>query len=278
MMTEEEFSAFLEEVYKYWKNHFYCSQDKTIFQFFTKELIQGIIQLQKEWVNPAIDLQVKLARIISFFANHLACDTPKRNFLLLLNCLCAKALYFDRKLVSKQKNPERLHDLLEVNKENIRVQSFFLKYMVNLLNAHPALREEIKQLYGNNAVMFESAETGFKLLTNLFLNQKIPEEIVSLSIQQQICESTSFLIFLHLQDPRLAKQVIQKFRSAHPRFRHFLIRRSHLTLVLVWRMFHIDRIPNSFVTKLMMTIGVFPEFVPSNYFTRKFLSLRIHPK
>jgi hypothetical protein len=284
MMTEEEFSAFLEEVYKYWKDHFYCNQDKTIFQFFTKELIQEIIQLQKEWVNPAIDLQVNLARIISFFANHLACDTPKLDFLLLLNCLCAKALYFDRKLVSKQKNPERLHDLLEVNKENIRIQSFFLKYIVDLLNAHPALHQEIKQLGGNDAVMFESAKTGFKLLTDMFLNQEIPEEIVSLSIQQQICGSTCFLFFFCLQDPRLAKQVIQKFQPTHPRLRRFLIGRSHITLVLVWRMFHMDiinklrRIPNSFVAKLMMTIGIFPEFVPSNHYTRRFLSLPMHPK
>jgi len=166
------------------------------------------------------------------------------------------------------------HDFLEVHEQKIRVQSFIF----NLLNSHPALREEIKQLGGNDAVMFESAKTGFRLLTDMFLNQEIPEEIVSLSIQQQICGSTCFLFFLYLQDTRLAKQVIQKFQSAHPRLRRFLIGRSHITLVLVWRMFYMDRIPNSFVAKLMMTIGVFPEFVPSNHYTRRFLSLPMHPK
>lgn len=273
MMTEKEYADFLEDAYKSWKDRFYGKEDKTFFEFFTKERIREIIQLQKEWDDPEIDLKEKLARIISFLAHYLGCVTPKQTFLLLLNCLCSNSFHFDRKMVFSKK-----HDFLEVHKQKIRVQSFIF----NLLNSHPALCEEIKQLDGNDAVMFESAKTGFKLLTDMFLNQEIPEEIVSLSIQQQICESTSFLFFLHLQDPRLAKQVIQKFRSAYPRFWRFLIGRSHLTLVLVLRMFRRDdnnkirRIPNSFVAKLMMTIGFFPEFVPSNHFTRLFLSLPMH--
>jgi hypothetical protein len=273
MMTENEYADFLEDAYKSWKDRFYGKEDKTFFVFFTKERIREIIQLQKEWVDPEIDLKEKLVRIISFLAHHLGCVTPKQTFLLLLNCLCSNSFHFDRKMVCSKK-----HDFLEVHEQKIRVQSFIF----NLLNSHPALREEIKQLRGNDAVMFESAKTGFRLLTDMFLNQEIPEEIVSLTIQQQICGSTCFLFFLHLQDPRLAKQVIQKFRSAHPRFRRFLIGRSHLTLVLVWRMFRRDdnnkirRIPNSFVAKLMMTIGFFPEFVPSNHFTRRFLSLPMH--
>ena len=237
--------------------------------------------MQKEWVDPEIDLKEKLVRIIYFLAHHLECITPKQTFLLLLNCLCSNSLHFDRKMVySKKKKTEDLHDFLEVHEKKIRVQSFIF----NLLNSHPALCEEIKQLCGNDEVMFDSAKTGFKLLTDLFLNQEIPEEIVSLSIQKQICGSTCFLFFFSYQEPRMAKQVIQKFRSAHPRFRRFLIGRSHITLFLIWRMFHMDRInklrriPNSFVSKLMMTIGFFPEFVPSNHFTRRFLSLPIHTK
>lgn len=58
--------------------------------------------------------------------------------------------------------------------------------MVDLLNAHPALREEIKQLCGNDADMFESAKTGFKLLTYLFLNQKIPDSVIPLAVQRFI--------------------------------------------------------------------------------------------
>ena len=270
MMTENEYAEFLEDAYKSWKDRFYGKEDKTFFVFFTKERIREIIQLQKEWVDPEIDLKDKLARIISFLAHHLGCVTPKQTFLLLLNCLCSNSFHFDRKMVCSKK-----HDFLEVHEQKIRVQSFIF----NLLNSHPALCEEIKQLGGNDAVMFESAKTGFRLLTDMFLNQEIPEEIVSLKIQKQICGSTCFLFFFSLQDPRLAKQVIQKFQSVHPRFRRFLIGRSHLTLVLVWRMFHMDdvnklrRIPNSFVAKLMMTIGFFPEFVPSNRFTMWFLSL-----
>lgn len=273
MMTENEYAEFLEDAYKSWKDRFYGKEDKTFFVFFTKERIRAIIQLQKEWADPKIDLKEKLARIIYFLAHHLGCVTPKQTFLLLLNCLCSNSFHFDRKMVCSKK-----HDFLEVHEQKIRVQSFIF----NLLNSHPALREEIKQLGGNDEVMFESAKTGFRLLTDMFLNQEIPEKIVSLSIQQQICGSTSFLFFFCLQEPRLAKQVIQKFRSAHPRFRRFLIGRSHLTLVLVWRMFRRDdvnklrRIPNSFVAKLMMTIGFFPEFVPSNHFTRRFLSLPMH--
>jgi len=273
MMTENEYADFLEDAYKSWKELFYGKEDKTFFVFFTKERIRAIIQLQKEWVDPKIDLKEKISRIISFLAHHLECITPKQTFLLLLNCLCANSFHFDRKMVYSKK-----HDFLEVHEQKIRVQSIIF----NLLNFHPNLREEIKQLAGNDAVMFESAKTGFKLLADLFLNQEIPEEIVSMSIQKQICGSTCFLFFFSYQDPRLAKQVILKFRSIHPRFRRFLIGRSHITLFLVCRMFRRDainklkRIPNSFVSKLMMTIGFFPEFIHSNYFTRKFLSLPMH--
>lgn len=281
MMTEKEYADFLEDAYKSWKDIFYGKEDKTFFEFFTKERIREIIQLQKEWVDPEIVLKDKLLRVISFLAHHLGCVTPKQTFLLLLNCLCANSFHFDRKMVcSKKKKTEDLYDFLEVHEQKIPVQSFIF----NLLNSHPNLREEIKQLVGNDAVMFESAKTGFRLLTDLFLNQEIPEKIVSMSIQKQICGSTCLLFFFSYQDPRLAKQVILKFRSIHPRFRRFLIARSHFTLFLAWRMFHMDiinklrRIPNSFVSKLMMTIGVFPDFVPSNHYTRRFLSLPMHPK
>jgi hypothetical protein len=281
MMTEKEYADFLEDAYKSWKDLYYGKEDKTFFEFFTKERIRKIIQLQKEWVDPEIDLKEKLVRIISFLAHHLGCVTPKQTFLLLLNCLCSNSFHFDRKMVcSKKKKTGDLYDFLEVHKQKIRVQSFIF----NLLNSHPALCEEIKHLGGNDEVMFDSAKTGFRLLTDLFLNQEIPDKIVSLSIQQQICGSTCFLFFFSYQELQLAKQVLQKFRSAHPRFRRFLIGRSHIILVLVWRMFHMDRInklrriPNSFVAKSMMTIGIFPEFVPSNHFTRWFLSLPIHTK
>lgn len=287
MMSEEEFSDFLENAYCSWKKKHHGSrgsEDQEFVSFFTRKVIQEIIKLQEVFVNPTLDLEVKISMIISFLVHYLKCDTPNRKFLLLLNCLCSKALYFDRKLVSNQKYPKRLYELLIVNETNVQIQSFFLKYMVDLLNAHPALHHEIQNLSGNNEVMFDSAKTGFKLLTDLFLKQEIPEEITSLAVQRRICGSMCFLFFLCLQEPRLAKQVLQKFRSAHPRFLRFLIERSHITLVLVWRMFHMDRInklrriPNSFVAKLMMTIGIFPEFIPSNHFTRCFLSLPMHPK
>jgi len=285
MMSEEEFSDFLENAYKSWKDKHYSSrgsEDKDFVRFFTRRMIKKIIQLQKVWVDPALDIEVKLSLVISFLVNHLRCDTPNRIFLLLLNCLCSKALYFDRKLVSNQKNQQRLFDLLIDNETNVQVQSFFLKYMVDLLSSDHNLRQEINILSGNDEIMFESAKIGFKLLTDMFLNQEIPEEITSLAIQHRICESTSFLFFLHLQELQLTKQMIQKFQPVHPRFRRFLIRRSHLSLVLVWRMFRRDdanklpRIPNSFVAKLMMTIGFFPEFVSRNSFTMWFLSLPMH--
>jgi len=185
-----------------------------------------------------------------------------------------------------------LFEYLKAHEHNIRVQCFFLKKLVDLLNANPSLYQEIQNLGSNDANMLNSMVSGFNFLKKLFLKRSIPQNIVPFSFQQQILEPTiHHLLFIQTPDVKdylTGIYVLRKFYPAQmihpiqPRFRRFLIGRSYMTMLLVWKMFHRDklnklkRISNSFVTKLMMTTGFFPQS-PGNSAIKCFLSLPLSP-
>jgi hypothetical protein len=100
-------------------------------------------------------------------------------------------------------------------------------------------------------------------MTTLFFKKNIPFNRISLPIQQQICESTSSLMYSIFGDNLIGYQVLQKFypvQSMHPKFRRFLIGRSYFTILLISRIFYLSwinkfqKIPKSFVSKLMIPI------------------------
>ncbi len=266
MMEHSEFISYLQKNYKWWLENHYKNEDKTFFDCFTKDIIQELIQLREEYSNPETQIEITLGKSLSFFMRHLVCDTPNKKFFLFLQCLSSKCFHFDRKGCGKKwkrKRETSLLDYLKDNQKYIRIQSFFFANLVGL----PTLSQEIENLRENDARMFDAMTVGFKLMTTLFLKKNIPFDRISLPIQQQICESTSSLMHSIFRDNLIGYQVLRKFhtfQNMHPKFRRFLIGRSYFGFILVWRMFHQDeqnkirRIPNSFVTKLMMTKGFLP--------------------
>lgn len=291
LMPITEFEAHLRENYRWWMMWYYDKEDTNFFNFFRRELMQEVNELEKEWASPENVLEDTLAKIVSFFTRHLFCDSPKQLFLILLYCISSKCFYFHRKIMGKKYNQRKhvfLFAYLKAHEDNIRIQCFFLKKLVDLLNANPSLYQEIQNLGSNDTNMLNSMVSGFNLLKKLFLKRSIPQNIVHFSFQQQILEPTiHHLLFIQTPDVKdylTGIYVLRKFYPAQmihpiqPRFRRFLIGRSYMTMLLVWRMFHrdklnkVNRISNSIVTKLMMTNGFFPQS-PDKPFIKCFLSL-----
>jgi hypothetical protein len=281
MMEKPDFIAYLRENHKWWLVNHYKNEDWTFFDCFTKDIIQELIQLRKDYANPEIQIEITLGRIISFLRCHLAPDTPKKNFFLFLQCLSSKCFHFDRKGCGKKwksKKETYLLDYLKENEKYIRIQSFFFANLVGL----PTLSQEIENLRENDARMFDAMTVGFKLMTTLFLKKNIPFDRISPPMQQQICESTSSLMYLISRDTLIGYQVLQKFypvQNMHPKFRRFLVGKGTFLFFLVWRLFHLNdqnnlrRIPNSFVAKLMMTKGFLPKFDHSTPHIKRFLCI-----
>jgi hypothetical protein len=261
-------------------------------------MMQEILELEEEWASPENVIEDTLNKIVSFFTRHLFCNSPKQLFLILLYCISSKCFYFHRKSMGKKYNQRKhvyLFEYLKDHEKNILIQSFFLKNLAILMNANPNLYQEIqeiKNLGPNDANMLDSVVSGFNFIKKLFLKRSIPHEIISFSIQQQILEATIqnrlFTPNLNVKDYFDRIHILRKFYPAqiihpiHPKFRNFLIGRSYITMILIWRLFHRDkinkikRIPNSMVTKLMMTTGFFPQ-TPGNSAIKCFLSLPLNP-
>jgi len=280
MMEKPNFEAYLREKYSWWKSNYYENEDTAFFNFFTRELMQEIIQLEEEWANPAIELETTLSRIISFFMKYLVCYSPKQTFLILMHILSSKCFYIDRKHIAKKWDEKRYDPFSEVLiKKDIRIQSFFYQLFVNFIICNPSLLPEIENLGENDARIFGSISVGFKMLTTLFLKNNVPYPSLSCQIQQQICESSCNLWYEMNQDNLLWYRMInQKFNSIqnmHPKFRRFLIGRSHFTLFLVLKLFHqVRRIPSSFSAKLMLTMGFFKKLVKPNHQIKRFLNIQ----
>ena len=281
MMEKPDFIAYLRENHKWWLVNHYKNEDWTFFDCFTKDIIQELIQLKEEYANPEIQIEITLGRIISFLTCHLAPDTPKKIFFLFLQCLSSKCFHFDRKGCGKKwksKKETYLLDYLKENEKYIRIQSFFFANLVGL----PTLSQEIENLRENDVRMFDAITIGFKLMTTLFLKKNIPFDKICLPIQQQICESTSSLMYSISRDTLIGYQVLQKFylvQNMHPKFRRFLIGKGNFLFFLVWRLFNLNeynklrRIPNLVVAKLMMTKGFLQKFDKSIPHIKRFLSI-----
>jgi len=282
MMTKPEFEAYLLEKYKWWMSNYYKNEDRFFFNFFTKELMQEIIQLEEEWANPAIDLEATLAKIISFFMKHLEGNYhPKQTFVILMYILSSKCFYINRRSISKKWKDKLGCDFFldtQINR-NMRTQAFFFQSLVNFMTCNPSLLPIIQNFRENDARIFNSVSNGFKMLTTLFLKNNVPYPSLSCQIQQQICESSCNLLYGMNQDTLLWYRMInQKFHSIqnmHPKFRRFLIGRSHFTLFLVLKLFHqVRRIPSSFSAKLMLTMGFFKKLVKPNHQIKRFLNIQ----
>ena len=280
-MSKPELDAYLKSI----------GEDINFWNLFTDEIVCELLQLREEYANPEIQLEISLDRILSFFMKHLKYETPNQVFLLFFQCLSSKCFYFNRKRIGKkwnQKNDGYMLQTLKRNEGNLQIQSFFYRKLVDLIISIPSFQKETRLSLNLNTSLKEKQEfealKGFIQITNIFLHRKISDEIVSLPIQQQICETTSFLLYSCVKDPRFVKQLIRKFQLIHRSVRTHFIRTSNFGLVLVFRLFRRDainrlkRISNSFVSKLIMTIGIFPEYFQANHFTKKFLSLPMHFK
>jgi hypothetical protein len=284
MMEKPNFEAYLSEKYSWWKSNYYKNEDTSFFNFFTRELMQEIIQLEEEWADPAIELETTLSRIISFFMKHLVCYSPKQTFLILMHILSSKCFYIDRKHIAKKWDEKRYDPFSEVLiKKDIRIQSFFYQTFVNFIICNPSLLPEIEKLGENDARIFGSISVGFKMLTTLFLKKNVPVQSLPYQLQQQICVSSCNLWYALKQDGGLLwyQMMSQKFYSIQnmdQKFRRFLIGRGQFLFVLVWRMLHqselnkIDKISRSMCTKLMLTRRFFHRMFPENYTISRFLS------
>jgi hypothetical protein len=295
LMSTQDFKKHLRENYNWWMLWYYDKEDKNFFNFFTRGLMHEIMKLEEEWANPKNVLEDTITKIVSFFKRHPFCNSPKQHFLILLYCISSKCFYFNRKSMGKKHNQRKyvyLFEYLKDHEKNIRIQTLFLKILVILLNANPNLYQEIQNLGPNDSNMLDSVVSGFNFLKKLFLKRLIPQDIVPFYCQQQILESTIHNLLFNqnpdVKDYLAGIYVLRKFyptqmiHPMQPRFRHFLIGRSYMTMLLIWRMFHRDklnnlkRISNSIVTKLMMTTGFFPQ-TPDKPFIKSFLCLPLKP-
>jgi hypothetical protein len=281
-MEKPNFEAYLREKYSWWMSNYYKNEDTVFFNFFTRELMQEIIQLEEEWADPTIELETTLSRIVSFFMKHLVCYSPKQTFLILMHILSSKCFYIDRKHIAKKWDEKRYDPFSEVLiKKDIRIQSFFYQLFVNFIICNPSLLPEIEKLGENDARIFGSISVGFKMLTTLFLKKNVPS--LPFQIKQNIMQSTCNFCYRVKQDRGLLwyQMISQKFYSIEnmdQKFRCFLIGRSQFLFVLVWRMFQhsklnrLERISGSMCAKLMLTRRFFHKLFPENYRISRFLS------
>lgn len=284
MMSPTDFRAYLRENYEWWWQSYYKDEDKSFFNFFTKDLMEEIIQLQEEWANPAIDLETTLAKIISFFTKHLACDYPLQTLLILMNILSSKCFCFSRKTISKNWRRKWERNQIDLfSKDNIgtrmRIQSFLFREIVNFLILNPSLIESIRNFRENEERLFVSIYDGFKMLTNLFLTNNVPFQQ-----QAQICISSSNLVYRFEKNNQLWYQMIRKnfhsIQDMDKKFRVDLIKRSHFLLILIWRMFNQSRynkcrkIPVFMSVKIMLTRLHFKKLFKVDPFIEQFLSMK----
>lgn len=130
-MSEGEFIEYLKQNYEYW------FKDSEFFDYFKKPgRIDEILQMQKMYANPEIELEIKLSVIVKFLINDLGCTTSEKKLLLYIQIISSKCFYFSRKSLGKNwsHNKEKivfLHDCLRICRYQIKIQSFFFKLKIN---------------------------------------------------------------------------------------------------------------------------------------------------
>ena len=311
MMEPAEFRAYMTENYNSWMTHKYQKEDRSFFNLFTRDIMCQIIQLKEEWVNPAIDLEVTLSRIIAFFMEHLECDSPKQTLLILMHILSSKCFSFSWRSIAKrwrkkwEKNKFNMFthvykatkflidgqlttafyvDSSDKISKNLETKAFFLRIISDVLMSNPTLQQEILNFEKNEAIMLRAMIEKFETLTKFFLTNGDG----SFHLQDQICVSTCNLVCrIEKNDSLWYQMMMRKFhlvQNMDKKFRVRLIRRSDILFILIWRIFNqshqnrIRKIPLFMNVKLMPSRWYFYRFFPGNPNVQRFLSLPMHPK
>ena len=287
-MSASDFRKYLSENYKWWRQHSCYKEDTRFFDFFLGPVMQEILVLRDEWANPAIDLEVTLARIIAFFMKHLECDSPRQTFLILMHILSSKCFCVSRKIIAKRwrkkwrKTQILRHSDVEIIRR-LRIQAFFLRELSNLFISNPSLKQVILNFRENDARLFYSISEGFKMLTTLFLTNDVP-----FPIQQQthICISLCNFVYRFEKEKndelwyQMMRRNFHLVQNMDKKFRVDLIGRSHLLFILIWRMFNLShqnrfrRIPLFMSAKLMLSRYYFSRLLTKDRFIDQFLSMK----
>lgn len=286
-MSDSDFRRHLTENYEWWSKHSCYHEDTRFFNFFLGPVMQEILALRDEWANPAIDLEVTLTRIIAFFMKHLACDSPRQTFLILMHILSSKCFRVSRKTIAGkwrrkwQRNQiDLLSDVGIIRK--LRIHAFFFRELSNFFISNPSLKQQILHHFlENDARLFWSVIEGFKMLTTLFLTNDVPFPI---QLQTQICISSCNFVYRFENDPQLWYQMMRRnfhlVQNMDKKFRVHLIGRSHLLFILIWRMSNLcqqnrfRKIPLFMSAKLMLTRHYFSRLLPKDPCIHRFLSMR----
>ena len=288
-MSKKDFEEYLKTHYQFWFSSYYTYLDTKLIEYITNpERMQELFRIQAMYANQDVPFEIKLFNIYGFLIADLDCTTPEQKLLVFMQILSSKCFYFSRKSLGRKwkqsiRKPAFLFESLKRCRENIQIQSIFFKMMVELINNQQNLIQEIQRFDKNTLRIWDAIYVGFELMSKLFSVDEIPNEIVCKNVQRQLCESALILCYLFSQDYLLGYKVIRRFypiQMMHPKFRNFLLGKGKFLFFLVWRLFHQDkennlrRIPNSLVTKLMMTIGFLPEFVRSSKNDNRFFSIQ----
>ena len=250
--------------------------------------MQELFRIQAMYARQDIALELKLSEIYQFLITDLHCTTPEQKILVFMQILSSKCFYFSRKSLGRKwkqsfRKKDFLFESLKRCRENIQIQSFFFKMMVDMINNQRNLLQEIQNFDVNKSRMWDTIYVGFEIMSKLFSTGNISDEIVCKEVQHQLCDSTLILCYLFSQDYLLGYKVIRRFypiQPMYPKFRNFLLGKGNFLFFLVLRLFCQDktnslrRIPNSLVTKLMMTIGFLPELKRSSHDFKHFLRIR----
>ena len=285
IMEKTEFEAYLEEKSRWWWEYYYYSkEDKSFLDLFTKDMMLEILEIQKDFADSTIDIETKAARIISFFTSHLICESPFQTFLIFINILSSKYFYVDRKWTSKKlsRKIRKINVVRYINERNLKYQTFFFQSMVNFIISNQSIIPQIQKLRENDERMFGAISSGFTVLSSLFLRNNFLTPYVPVQIQQKISESSCNLMYAVERNDVLWYQMIHKnfhlIENMDQKFRVCLIRRSHLQMLLISRLFQLSesnklkKISRSLCTKLMLTRRFFPKFFPQNHRISQFLS------
>jgi hypothetical protein len=291
-MSDSDFHEHLDRKYNWWNKHSRDKGDTRFLDLFLGLVMQEILALRDEWANPAIDLEVTLARIIAFFMKHMACDYPRQTFLILMHILSSKCFRVSRKTIARKWRRRKwqkscqfvlLSDVRIIRK--LRIHAFFFSELYNFFISIPSLQQQILNFEENDARLFWSVIEGFKNLTTLFLTNDVPFPI---QLQTQICISSCNFVYRFENDPQLWYQMMRRkfhlVQNMDKKFRVHLIGRSHLLFILIWRIFNqshqnrLRKIPLFMSVKLMLSRCYFYRFFPEIPIVQRFLSLPMHPK
>jgi hypothetical protein len=288
-MSRLEFEEYLKTHYEYWYSSYYKYLDTKLIEHLIDPMrMQEVLRIQELYANKDVPFEIKFFEIYRFLITDLNCTTPEQKMLVFMQVLSSKCFYFTRKSLGRKwkqsiRKTEFLYDLLRRCRDDIQIQSYIFKMMVELVNTHQNLIQEIQRFDANTLRMWDAIYVGFELMSKLFSMGNIPNEIVCKEVQNQLCDSTLILCYLVSQEYLLGYKVFRKFypiQTMHPKFRNFLLGKGKFLFFLVWRLFHLNdhnnlrRIPNSFVAKLMMSIGFLPEFARSSRTVKSFFSIQ----